>query len=119
MTTSSNHFGRLRLVEPRLREIAIGGLPRLGVSQQLQQFRHIGRNAARLNSDTSHIAGDSHTEEKYEHTNRSCNQKTPARDPRLRSGLGNGGGGDGLCAFSRLMVAQTERLYLSFHSQAA
>jgi len=51
-------------------------------------------------------------EEKYEHTNRSCNQKTPARVPCLCSGLG---GNDGPSA----SVAQTEWLYWGpLHSQA-
>jgi len=58
-----------------------------------------------------HVAGNRHTEEKYEHTNHSCNQKTPARVPRLRSSLGGGGGSGsgGPCAFRT--VAQIERLY--------
>jgi hypothetical protein len=59
-----------------------------------------------VNSDTSHVAGNRHTEEKYEHTNRSCNQKTPVWVPRLRSSLGSGGDG-GPCAFRAF--AQIER----------
>jgi hypothetical protein len=56
-------------------------------------------------------------EEKYEHTNRSCNQKIPARVPHLSDGLGDGGGP---CAFLRRMFVQIERLYSSaLHSQAA
>ena len=81
----------------------------------------VRRNPSRLNSDTRHMAGNRHTEEKYEHTNHSCNQKTPARVPRLRSSLGGGGGSGsgGPCAFRT--VAQIERLYSAgaLHSQAA
>jgi hypothetical protein len=69
---------------------------------------------SRLNSDTSHMAGNKHTEEKYERTNRSCNQKTPARVPRLCSSVC----GDGPCAFRTF--AQIERFYSdALHSQAA
>ena len=58
----------------------------------------VRRNPSRLNSDTRHMAGNRHTEEKYEHTNRSCNQKTLTRVPHLCSSLGGGGGGGGPCA---------------------
>ena len=64
------------------------------------------------------MAGNRHMEKKYEHTNRSCNQKTLVWVPRLRSSVGGGDGGGGPCAFRT--VAQTERLYLgALHSQAA
>ena len=66
------------------------------------------RRDPRVNSDTSHMAGNRHTEEKYEHTNRSCNRKTPVWVPGLRTGLGSGGGG-GPCGFRALV--QSERLY--------
>jgi len=65
----------------------------------------VRRNPSRLNSDTRHMAGNRHTEEKYEHTNRSCNQKTPARVPRQCSALDSDDG------HSALPVDQIERLY--------
>ena len=35
----------------------------------------------RVNSDTSHMAGNRHAEEKYEHTNRKGSKKTPVWVP--------------------------------------
>src|SRR6516165_1070793 len=70
-------------------------------AHQLRQLGNIRRNPSCLISDTSHMAGNRHTEEKYEHTNRSCNQKTPARVPCLCSGLG---GNDGPSARSDRVV---------------
>ncbi len=57
-------------------------------------------NPPRLNIDTRHMAGNGHTEEKYERTNRSYNQKIPARVPRQWSTLG-GRDGSGPCASLR------------------
>jgi hypothetical protein len=85
----------------------MGNARRVTVFEQSRQLGDV-RQITRLNSDTSHLAGNRHTEEKYEHTNRSCNQKTPAWVPRLRSSLGGGGDG-GPGAFRAF--AQIEQLY--------
>ena len=49
----------------------------------------IGGDPPRLNSDTSQTGGSGHTEEKYEHTIRKDNKKTPVSAPRLWSGVGD------------------------------
>src|SRR5262249_55317693 len=51
----------------------------------------------------SHMAGNRHTEEKYEHTTHNCNQKTLARVPRLSSGL-CGSGTDVLVNVHRVRI---------------
>ena len=82
-------------------------MPREPRAHQPLQPRHVGRDPASFNSDTSHMACNRHAEEKYEHTNRSCNQKTLVWVPYLCGGLGDGGGP---CVL--LPLAQIERLYL-------
>ena len=67
----------------------------------LQEYR----TPPRFNSDTSDMVDSRNKEGKYEHTNHSCNQKTPMLVPRLWGGLGGGGPS----AFSP--VVQTELLY--------
>ena len=77
--------------------------------QKLRQLRDVRRDPP-VNRDTSHMAGNRHTEEKYEHTNRKGSKKTPVWVPCRCSDLG---GDDGPCAFLRRMpLAQTEGLYL-------
>src|SRR5260370_3072839 len=76
--------------------------------QQVRKLRDIRRDPPRLNSDTSHLAGNRQTEERYEHTNRKGSKKTPVWVPRLWSGLR---GDDGPSAFLGRTFVPIEWLY--------
>jgi hypothetical protein len=100
-------------------------------SGSLAMFAAILRASSveKVNSHTSHIAGNSHTDsnrhcnidketprDRDEHNPNSRRNKIPAKVPQLCSDLGDGDGGR--CAL--LPLAQTERLYLrALHSHAA
>jgi len=111
-TQSSAWPRHSRTLSLRLSSIA---RPRTPGNQKVRQLGDVGSDTSRLISDTSRIAGNRHTEEKYEHTNRKGSKKTPVWAPRY----GGLDGDDGPNAFLRRTFVQIERLYSqALHSQA-